>query len=290
MVKIDNVTVTYRPGSSPALSRLTLDIEGSALILGPSGAGKSTLLRALAGLVRPSQGEIWLDNVPLSRRPLAARRMVAYMPQENWLPREATLEEYLRELALLDGYPPTAVRQAVRDVADLVHLRSALPKRLKWLSGGMKRRALLAQALLRRTPWLVLDEPTLGLDPEEQASVRALVRHLSQHRRVIVATQFVEDASLVPDRVIIFRQGAAVAVTQWETFRKAAEGRVWRVPWTPAAVSDGHQFWAPEAGGKTVLLYAPAAAPEQEPGEPVPSHPEDAYLLFMQEQGGRRHG
>jgi ABC-2 type transport system ATP-binding protein len=285
MVTIDNLTVSYRAAGPPALANLSLHIEGSALIIGPSGAGKSTLIKAIAGLLRPTQGRIWLDGEPISRRPLAARRKVAYMPQENWLPREATLAEYLAELAILDGYPPSARQRAVRDVAELVHLKAALPMRLKWLSGGMKRRALLAQALLRRTAWLLLDEPTLGLDPEEQASVRSLIRHIAQHRRVIVATQFVEDANAVPDRLLILRQGRLAADTSWDALMAVANGRLTRVPWSSAVTQKG-RLWAPEAGGKTVILYErglrhPTAAPEQ-----VAPTPEDGYLLLMHDREG----
>lgn len=281
MLAIDDLVVAYPNSTRPALDHLSMIIEKSTCILGPSGAGKTTLLKSLIGAVPLRRGSIWLEGVGIARRPLTGRRLVAYMPQENLLPRESTLQEYLTELAVLDAYPPTKVNQAVDEILDLVHLSASARQRLKWLSGGMRRRALLAGALLRQTPWLLLDAPTLGLDPDEQASVRALIRNLSRHRRVIMATQFVEDAEALPERIVILRNGRLALETDRDSLIGQADGHVFRRPW-PKSDPDGLEarLWAPLAGSKDVHIFA--AAPDvDESWEPVLPTAEAGYLWFL---------
>ena len=276
MLVIDHLTVRHHGRSDPAIARLNLIIHGSACILGPSGAGKTTLLKTLISLHRPSSGRVLMDGVDLTSRPLAARRLFAFVPQDNVLPRESTLAEYLGELAILDDYRPDQRPRVVQGVLQLVHLKSAAHQRMKWLSGGMKRRALLASALMRRTPWLLLDEPTLGLDPDEQASVRSLLRNLSRHRRIIMATQMVDDANAIPDRLIIFRDGRVLAETIWDDLAGFARGCVVRRPWTPEAINTA-DFWAPMAGGRSIKAFVAKAATD-----PVlPPTPEDGYLWLI---------
>ena len=277
MLAIDQLTVTYPHQTHPALHHLSLAIEGSACVLGPSGAGKSTLFKALIGLVQPRLGGMWLDGSRLNGRPIKARRQIAYVPQENALPGESTLSEYLMELAQLDRFPQPHQSKAVKNIVELVHLSGALKKRMKWLSGGMKRRALIAGALLRDTPWLLMDEPTLGLDPDEQASIRALIRQLCRHRHVILATQFVEDAGTIPERLIILRQGHILTETNWESLGKAAQGHIVLQPPIPSLTTPP-LFWTPLRGNQGVrafMIHPPQDAPLLEP------RPEDGYLWLV---------
>lgn len=286
MLAIDNLTVAYPGSKRPTLNHLGLVIDSSACILGPSGAGKSTLLNTLIGVVPAFRGSVWVEGVSILRRPFTARRLFAYMPQGNTLPRESTVAEYLTELARLDGYPPPKLNQAVEEILNLVHLTHAAQQRLKWLSGGMKRRAMLASALLRTTPWLLLDEPTLGLDPDEQASVRSLIRNLSQHRRVILATQVVEDARAIPNRTIILDRGRMVRETQWKFLADEARDHVFSVDWTDEALAEA-QIWAPQAGSNRIRVFSVQAPSIL--AEPLQPTAEDGYLWILSQSyaGGR---
>ncbi|PSR22861.1 MAG: hypothetical protein C7B45_05160 [Sulfobacillus acidophilus] len=274
MLVTDNLSVVYRGQTVGALNRLSLTVDGSVCILGPSGAGKTTLLRALVGLVELSHGRIQVDHVDITQHPLQARHLMAYVPQDNDLPRESTLVEYLRELAVLDGYPAHAIRRAVVEVLRQVHLSQVAEHRLRWLSGGMKRRALLAGALLRNSPWLLLDEPTIGLDPQEQASVRSLMRRLSAQRHVVAASQFVDDAGAVPERVIIMNAGQIVADTTWEQLSTVAQQHIYSA--SPSALPRSNNLWAPQAGSNEIKLFGSVLN-----GPPLDASPEDGYLWLI---------
>jgi ABC-2 type transport system ATP-binding protein len=280
LLVVDNLSIGYPGQPHFALNCLSLTLDGSACILGPSGAGKSTLLRTLIGLTQPRSGRIRLEGVDIAQRPLRARRLMAYVPQDNALPQESTLAEYLEELATLDGYLANERRRVVDDVLSQVHLSQVVNHRLRWLSGGMKRRALLAGALLRQTPWLLLDEPTMGLDPQEQASVRALIRRLSCQRRVLVASQFVDDAGAVPERVIILNEGQIAADTTWNELSTVARQHVYSVP--PTALQSSQALWAPQAGSSEIKLFAPVLE-----GLPLDPSPEDGYLWLLHNREDR---
>jgi ABC-2 type transport system ATP-binding protein len=284
MLAIDDLVVAYPHSQHPALNHLSMVIDASAAIVGPSGAGKSTLLKALMGLVPLRRGSLWVEGAAIARRPLTARRLLAYMPQENVLPREAVLQEYLRELAILDGYPAHKLTRAVADILDLVHLSDASNHRMKWLSGGMQRRALLAGTLLRRTPWILLDEPSLGLDPDEQASVRSLIRSQARHRRVIVTTQCIEDAGSVPNRIVVLKGGSLAANTTWEELRGFARGHLYEKPWTDQEDVVSGANWRPVAGGTRVRTFY-EAEPADGANAIAPSAEEGYLWLMIQGRG-----
>lgn len=165
-------------------ARLTAG-PGLHVLLGPTGVGKTTLLRVLAGQLAPLTGEVTVDGTAVVEAPLAARRRLGYVPQDIGLPHELTLHEYLTELPALDGVAAHArnAAAAAARAATAVHLDSVLHRRLRHFSGGMQRRALLAQALSRQPRVLLADEPTAGLDPEEQVAVAALLRSVAQRLR-----------------------------------------------------------------------------------------------------------
>lgn len=280
MLTVENLTVVYPSQPRPALQLDHLILESSAVILGPSGAGKSTFLKALLGLV-PTRGSMYLEGVGIARRPLTARRLLAYMPQENALPGALTLGEYLSHLARLDGIPAHRVGRAVQDILALVNLSSQIQQRLQWLSGGMKRRALLAGTLLRQSPWLLLDEPTLGLDPAEQAAIRSLIRNLSRHRRVILTTQVVEDAGAIPDRIVVLRRGVVLTATDWDQLRQAARGRLFRVPFSDEVMASS-RVWEPESGGAWVRVLGAELA-SQSSAQPLEPTAEDGYLWILEQ-------
>lgn len=194
---LNEVWAGYTSQPRFALQQITLELmPGLHLVLGPTGAGKSTLLRVMASLLRPARGSVIISGHDAAKAPLQTRAAIGYAPQAIGLPGEFTLREYLSELLRLEGAAPIEVDARCQEAARSVHLEAFLDRRLARFSGGMKRRALLAQAVLRRSPILLVDEPLSGLDPEEQSTVLELLRaKVDQGHTVLVATHIMPPLS-----------------------------------------------------------------------------------------------
>jgi len=251
---------------------------GLHLLLGPTGAGKTTLLRVLAGLLAPAAGTVRIGSCDVRFRPLAARQRLGYVPQEIGLPHELTLREYLDELLALDGEPPGAGRVArLHDAAAAVHLDGSLDHRLRRFSGGMRRRALLAQALVRRPAVLLCDEPTAGLDPEEQIAVHALLRGLARETTVVIASHFLWDAAALGGRATLLCAGRVVVAQPTAALLASATGQVWAVGGDVGPGPDYLLQPTAEAGLQRLLGAPPPGAAAR----PLPATLEDAYLLAL---------
>jgi len=212
--------------------------RGGCTILGPGGSGKSALLALAAGRLRATRGRVRVAGSELGTATEAtrARRHVGYVPADLSLPPELTVAEFLAWLARLDGYDPPTARERTRAVMAQVHLSAASDLRLGRFSGGMKRRALLAQALVRTPDVLLVDEPTAGLDPEEQLTVWDLLRDaaLRPDGTVVVATSNLEDAAALGFPVAVVVEGRlAVPPTPPARLAERAVGHV--VVWDTAA-------------------------------------------------------
>jgi len=165
-------------------------------LLGPNGAGKTTLMRILAGLLRPTSGRVHVfgHDVTEPKGKLAVKALLGYLPQELGLYPDLTAREFLDYVALLKGLSdPNARRRQIADRLELVRLTEAADRRLKTYSGGMKRRVGIAQALLGEPQLIIVDEPTVGLDPEERVRLRNLLGDTARHCAVILSTHIVED-------------------------------------------------------------------------------------------------
>lgn len=267
------------PGTDrPALRDVDFAADtGLHLVLGPTGAGKTTLLRVFAGALPPAAGEVWVAGANVRRSPLAARRHIGYVPQEIGLPHELTLREYLEELLALDGEPAEARGTRAQEAAAAVHLANVLDRRLRHFSGGMRRRALLAQALLRRPSVVLADEPSAGLDPEEQIAVRALLRDLGRNACVLVATHFVAEAAALGGTALLLREGAVLhrgPVAEW---LEAARGRVWAVG--PDVAPGPGRLLQPTADPRRLRLLG--APPPGAAAQALAPTLEDAYILAV---------
>jgi len=200
--------VSYRGRSwSLDLDDLTLQ-PGVTGLVGVNGAGKSTLMRALSGALRPSGGTVTIDDTDLYGR---ARRSqlgrIGYMPQEYTLPRDVSLRTSTEYVAWLRGLPRREVRAAAaRALAD-VGLADRAGRRVGSLSGGMLRRLCLAQALVASPEFLLLDEPTTGLDPEQRAGVRRLVEELPGSAVTLLSSHVMEDIVSLAEHLIVLEEG-----------------------------------------------------------------------------------
>jgi len=210
-IEITELTLRFR--RTLAVAGVDLQAGPGVLgLLGPNGAGKTSLLRIMATAVPPTSGNLRL----LHRDPstYAARQEIrtrlGYLPQTPGFYPGFTVAESVEYFALLKGVPANGVRKAVTEAIDQVDLGDKAKARLRTLSGGMLRRAGIAQAIVNQPQLLLLDEPTAGLDPEQRIAFRALLRRLGVNATVVVSTHLVEDVAAACDRVAIMDKGSIV--------------------------------------------------------------------------------
>mgnify|MGYP000023258308 CR=1 FL=1 len=216
------------------LEDVTLDVESGTVmgLLGPNGAGKTTLIRLVAGLARPDAGTIHVCGEDAAKRSVRFRRLIGLVPQENTLESELTVGESLLSYARLYGI--NDAKEMVHQTAERYHLSDFLDKRPEEISGGMKRRLLIAGALIHRPQVLFLDEPTVALDPQIRRHIWDLVREIAKRGvTVFLTTHYIEEAEALCDRVSIINKGTLLDVQTPRAFcRKLGE---YAVEWDGAA-------------------------------------------------------
>ena len=202
--------LTKRFGGRTAIEEVSLRVERGEVVgfLGPNGAGKTTTLRVLAGVFPPTAGQALIDGHDVAREPLAARRNVGYAPERQALYHEMSVEAFLGFVAAMRDVAAGAARRdavgAAMEQAGLVFVRA---RRIGALSKGYRQRVTLAAALVGAPPVLLLDEPTGGLDPEQSAETRRLIRQLGQTHAVLVSSHALAEVETTCDRVVILHRG-----------------------------------------------------------------------------------
>ena len=205
---VDRVSLTLTPG-----------IYG---LLGANGAGKTTLMRMLCGILHPTGGEISLDGLGVAQEEY--RACLGYLPQDFGLFNELTVAQFLDYMAALKGLRDSGT--AVREVIRTVNLEGQARARIRSLSGGQRQRVGIAQALLGAPPLLILDEPTVGLDPEERIHFRNLFSRTAQDRLVLLSTHIIEDVQSVCDRLVVIDHGQILFTGTPEQLIQSATGHV----------------------------------------------------------------
>lgn len=203
--------VTQKFGRTEILRGLDLEVHVGVLgLLGPNGAGKTTLLRTLATIVKPSSGSLQILGYDPSDRKerREIRRRLGYLPQQLGYYPNFTVSEFVEYFALLKEMPTKEVRPAVERAVERAGLKDQARSKLKTLSGGMLRRAGIAQAIVNEPDLLLLDEPTAGLDPAQRVAFRGLLREVSDdHGTVIVSTHLIEDVGAACSKVALLDRG-----------------------------------------------------------------------------------
>lgn len=227
-IKINNLNKFY--GNKLALNDVNLEIgEGMFGLLGPNGAGKTTLMRILTTIVTKSSGDIILDDINIEERQ-RIRNIIGYLPQEFSLYPNMSVYEALDYMALLSGINDNKYRKnLVNDLIEKVNLENDLRKKVKNLSGGMKRRLGIAQALVNDPKVLIVDEPTAGLDPEERIRFRNLLRDFSVDRIVILSTHIVEDIEFTCENLAILDKGNILYSGKVVDMLNLAKDKVWTI-------------------------------------------------------------
>jgi len=285
---IDGVGKRYRRDRW-ALRGITLrQGEGVLGLVGANGAGKSTLLRILATVLDPTEGRVLWDGQDTARDPYPLRRALGYLPQEFGTYPQLTLNELLRYIGALKGLSGTALSSQIDAALEAVHLRSSAGERLRTFSGGMIRRAGIAQALLGTPGLLVLDEPTSGLDPGERLRFRETIAALSSERLVILSTHIVSDLEAMATDLALLHEGELVWVGTPEALLADAEGVVWSATVTvPEFEQLRARFRVSTAVRHPDSVTLRLVARERPHPQAVAATPtlEDAYLLFTGVEG-----
>lgn len=201
-------------GGFPALAGADLRVEAGEIVLlrGPNGAGKTTMLRILATVLKPAHGDVALlgHSTRDAHDLREIRRRLGYLPQQFGFYPNFTVFEFIEYFALLKEMPPNRVRAAVADAIERVGLEDRARSKMKSLSGGMLRRVGIAQAIVNEPELLLLDEPTVGLDPEQRVIFRRLLREMAETSAVFVSTHLVEDVAAACSEVMLMDAGRLV--------------------------------------------------------------------------------
>jgi ABC-2 type transport system ATP-binding protein len=211
MIRIENLVKTF--GRNRAVDGVSFNVERGEVVgfLGPNGSGKSTTMRMITGFYPPTSGRITVGGHDVAEQPLAAKRLIGYLPESAASYPDMTVEGFLRFAAAMRGLDGEAKRKAVAHAIDLCFLSSVVHQSIDTLSKGYKHRTCLAQALIHDPEVLVLDEPTEGLDPNQKHEVRNLIRELGKSKAVVFSTHILEEVDAACTRAIIIDRGRIVA-------------------------------------------------------------------------------
>ena len=267
------------------LKDFSLEIKPGILgLLGPNGAGKSTLMRMLATITKPTEGTILWDETDVVKSPDALRAVLGYLPQDFGVYANLNAVEFLEYMAAIKGLDSAAAKKRIDELLQLANLFDAARRPLGGYSGGMKQRVGIAQALLNDPQLLIVDEPTVGLDPEERVRFRNLLSDLSGERIVILSTHIVSDVEATATRIALIHKGRLLREAAPEALLEELENKVWE--WTihsddlPALKSKHIVSGTIRRSDGVQVRVVSASQPEPQ-AETVTPNLEDAYLFFV---------
>lgn len=227
-INMKDVTVTFK-NEVTAVDHVSMEMgKGIYGLLGENGAGKTTLMRVLTTILKPAKGEVYLNGIPyLEKNYEEIRRRIGYLPQEINLYPDLTVRECLEYLGELSGLTKAKCRERIDYYLEKTSLKEHQKKKNRQLSGGMKRRVGLIQALLNDPEFLVVDEPTTGLDPEERIRIRNLLVDFSVDRTVLLSTHVVEDLAATCKELSVMKKGIFLYAGSMNELMRQAKDHVW---------------------------------------------------------------
>ena len=225
-LKIQDLCKSY--GKKKALWKFTTEFENGIYgILGPNGAGKSTLMNLLTDNLLRDSGSVLYEGEEILNLGASYREIMGYMPQQQQLYDTFTVTHFISYMGTLKGMKSRTIQRRMDELLPLLNLQKVRKKKLKELSGGMKQRVLLLQALLNDPKFLILDEPTAGLDPKERVRFRNLISSLAENRIVILSTHIVSDVEYIANEILIMKNGELIQHGSPEEILKPIEKCVW---------------------------------------------------------------
>jgi len=211
LIEIENLVKRY--GSNEVLRGINLSINKGEILgfLGPNGAGKSTTMNIITGYIGASEGTVTIDGIDILKEPKKAKKKIGYLPEIPPLYLDMTVEEYLKFACKIKSIESKNVKETVDKVCNIVKVSQHRNRLIKNLSKGYKQRVGLAQAIIGTPEVLILDEPTVGLDPKEIIEIRNLIKEVGKNHTVILSSHILSEVSAVCDRVVIINKGEIVA-------------------------------------------------------------------------------
>ena len=223
MIEVKNVTKKY--GSTIAVDNISFDVKDGEVVgfLGPNGAGKSTTMNMITGFIEPTQGQIIINGNDISKKPRKAKKDIGYMPENVPLYYELTPKEFVTYMAELKLVKRAERKEEVQKVINEMGLAEVQNKLIRNLSRGFKQRVSMAGALVGNPDVIILDEPTVGLDPKQITDIRNLIKELGKKHTVILSTHILSEASQICEKVVIINKGKIIAVDTPENLEKATK-------------------------------------------------------------------
>lgn len=224
MIEVTNLTKRY--GEHVAVDHLSFRVEKGQIygFLGPNGAGKSTTMNMITGYLAPSEGTVVIDSKDIQKEPEEAKRKVGYLPEIPPLYTDMTVEEYLSFAAELKKIPVKERKEQVEKVMEMTRISDMRGRLIRNLSKGYRQRVGLAQAILGDPEVLILDEPSVGLDPKQIIEIRDLIRKLGENHTIILSSHILSEVSAVCDHIMIIAHGQLVASDSPEGLQKLMKG------------------------------------------------------------------
>ncbi len=285
-IEINNLIKNY--GKTKALDNISLEVEqGMYGLLGPNGAGKTTLMRILTTLIPKTAGEVKINGIDIGKK-RKIREIIGYLPQEFSVYPSFTVYETMDYLALLSGIEPRKKRKSIIiELLEQVNLYKQQKMKVKALSGGMKRRLGIAQALLNDPGILIVDEPTAGLDPEERIRFRNLLSEFAEGRVVILSTHIVEDVEYSCENLAILKEGKLVYAGKAGGLIENARESVWQVSIIRGKLDflrKTQQILATVPDGEKVTVRILSKTKPSECASMIEPSIEDAYMKLVTEE------
>lgn len=285
ILETQDLTKSY--GDLLALDCFTVRFQpGIYALLGPNGAGKSTLIKLLSMNLVPDRGNIFCDRVPVEVLKEKYRKRIGYVPQQQRMPDRLKAAEFLSFIAALKGMKKQKIYPEITRLLTAVGLQEKQNEKIGSFSGGMKQRLLIAQALLDDPDFLILDEPTAGLDPKERIRIRNILSREAADKIMLYATHVVSDIEGIADQVILLEKGKILAVNTPEELLSRLEGKVFEAMVSKDDLEKIRKHFLVSqirsfADGYLVRIVTRRMLSEKYPAKPVSPSLEDVYLYYF---------
>lgn len=271
MIKIDHLVKNY--GANCAVDDISFEIATGEVVgfLGPNGAGKSTTMNIITGYLSSSSGSVKIDDIDVLENPLAAKKMVGYLPEQPPLYYDMTVSEYLNFVYELKGCTLNREKH-IKEICEIVKITDVYRRVIRNLSKGYKQRVGIAQALVGNPDIIIFDEPTVGLDPKQIIEIRNLIRTLGRDHTVILSTHILQEVQACCDRILIINKGRIVADELTENISRAVE--------------SNRRFNVKICGPQKEVLAALKAKPGIVYAEALPNRDGEAYIYTIESEVG----
>lgn len=284
---IKNIGKKYK-GNLWGIRNFNLKLEDGVLgLLGQNGAGKSTLMKILATITKPTEGKVTWNGIDITKKPNVVRNVLGYLPQDFGVYPNLNAVEFLEYMAAMKGITGRKARRRIDELLEIVNLTDACKRPIGGYSGGMKQRVGIAQALLNDPKLLIVDEPTVGLDPEERVRFRNILSDISLDRIIIFSTHIVSDVEATATDIALMSKGHLIINASPEELLKPMEGKVWK---SIISSSDINNFRKKYIIGSTIRrsngIHVRVINDERPNSQSMALSPqlEDAYLYYTKKQ------